>query len=124
LILYHTRLSTAHVRLGELSEAAQHLKSALSLINSWPYPDIRAVLLMVIAEYLSAAGRPIEAVECAACVMSQPTTWNEVKGQAGVLIEQLVKDLPEAERSGTLERGKTLLPDQLIQSYSNSPIFS
>ncbi|NJD59393.1 MAG: tetratricopeptide repeat protein, partial [Anaerolineae bacterium] len=82
LIYFHSRLSTALVRLGDHQAAAQQLNEALKLVNSWPYPDMMAMILAGIAEYLAAGGEATQAIEIATCVMEQPTTWNEVKNQA------------------------------------------
>ncbi len=124
LIYFHTRLSTALVRLGDLQAAVQNLKEALRLVNSWPYPDMMALILAGIAEYLAASGKAAQAIEIATCVMGQPTTWNEVKNQARGLFEKETGSVTQGELQEAQRRGSTAQPDQIIQHYLHNPIFS
>jgi tetratricopeptide (TPR) repeat protein len=124
LIYFHTRLSTALVKLGDGEAAALQLKEALKLVNSWPYPDMMAMILAGIAEYLAASGEAAQAIEIATCVMEQPTSWNEVKNQTRLLVDKISGSLPQGELQEAQQRGTTEQPNQLIQRYLNSQIFS
>jgi predicted ATPase/DNA-binding SARP family transcriptional activator len=119
LIYYHSRLGDAWLHLGELEKARQQIKLSLDNTEKWPFLDIKAVALVGTASLLEALGEPIQAIKVAACVKSRPTTWNEVKQEAGVILEGARKAVsPEqardAERLG-VEMDMEALRKQLLQ---------
>jgi tetratricopeptide (TPR) repeat protein len=120
LIYYHTRLAMAAARLGDTDTAREHTQAALSLVNSWPYPDMKAFLLMGIASLLAAQGSPGEAIEVAACIIHQPTTWNEVKENARQIIDEARTMLADGEVEASIERGENLRLDEMIERYLRS----
>jgi predicted ATPase/DNA-binding SARP family transcriptional activator len=121
LTYYHAKLGIALVNLGEFDEARQHLNTSLSLVNTWPYPDIKALALMGISCLLAVTGHPGRAIEIAACVVRQPTTWNEVKQQASRIMEAAKEALPPEEALQCQERGEGLNIDALCREYMENP---
>jgi predicted ATPase/DNA-binding SARP family transcriptional activator/tetratricopeptide (TPR) repeat protein len=122
LTYYHAKLGIALVNLGEFNDARQHLKTSLSLVNTWPYPDLRALPLIGIASLLTATGHPDQAIEITACVVRQPTTWNEVKGQASKIMEAARQALPPNEAMRWQERGEGIRIDELSKEYIENPV--
>lgn len=121
LIYYHARLGTALVHLGRFGEAKQQFNTSLSLAEKWHFQDIKALPLIGIASLHAATGHPSQAIEIAACVANQPTTWNEVKKQANKILEDARVGLPPEEAYQCLEQGKGLEIDQLSRQYLDSP---
>lgn len=119
LIYYHTRLAMALIKLGEMEDARQHIVDGVSLLTSWPYPDMKAFLLMGISSLLAASGRLAEAIEIAACVIQQPTTWNEVKRIVNQMLNEMRQNIPVEEALAAETRGKNMKLDELIQRFSN-----
>ena len=124
LAFYQARLGMALVRLGDFGEAKQHLRTALVMAEQWVYPDMKALPMTGIASMLAASGLPAQAIEVAACVISQPTTWNEVRGQAQLVIEVAQGELPAADVQRARQRGKAASIDELCRVYLDHPALS
>jgi predicted ATPase/DNA-binding SARP family transcriptional activator len=122
LAVYHARLGGVLVRLGAFAEAKQHLRAALALAEQWVFPDVKALPLNGVASLLAATGLPAQAIEVAACVISQPTTWNEVKHQAQAILEAAWEALPEAEAQLARQRGQAASIDEVSRVYLASPL--
>jgi predicted ATPase/DNA-binding SARP family transcriptional activator len=121
LALVHARLGTLLVQLGDLTEARRHLKISLSLAEESANPQLKALALVGVARLLTATGFPAQAIEIAACVARQPTTWNEVKKQAAVIQESARQILASDEAQRAQERGEGLGMDHLSRQYLESP---
>jgi len=124
LALTHARLGMVLVQLGAFDDAKQHLKVALSLAVNWVNPDLKALPLTGIASLLAAQGFPARAIELAACVARQPTTWNEVKHQARGILEAARQALPADEAQRSQERGEGLEIDTLSRQYLDDPLLA
>jgi predicted ATPase/DNA-binding SARP family transcriptional activator len=124
LALTHARLGMALVQLGAFDEAKQHLKVSLSLAVGFVNPDLKALPLTGIASLMAATGFPARAVELAACVARQPTTWNEVKAQARGILEAARQALPADEVRISQERGEGLEIDALSRQVLDDPVLS
>ncbi len=120
LALTHARLGNVLVKMGAFDQARQHLNSSLSFAIQWHNPDIKSLPLAGIAGLLLATGLAGEAIEVAACVLSKPTTWNEVKKQAGEIIEAGRTGLSEEEAQLCQQRGEKLELDELCERYAGS----
>jgi hypothetical protein len=70
-----------------------------------------------IAELLAASGAPGRAIEIAACVAHQPTTWNEVKKQAALVVKKASGEMPAEEVQACIERGERLEIGQLVKAW-------
>jgi predicted ATPase/DNA-binding SARP family transcriptional activator len=119
LIYYHSRLGNAWQHKGELERARQHIKLSLDNTEKWPFLDIKAVALVGTASLLEAMGKANRAIEVAACVESQPTTWNEVKQEASEILEEArrvvsAEEAQEAVRMG-VEMDMEVLRKELLQ---------
>ena len=117
LAFYHARLGMVLVQSGAFGEAEQHLKAAVSLAEKWVHPDMKALPMVGIASLLAATGFPAQATEVAACVASQPTTWNEVKEQAWAILEMARGAMPEDEAEQARQRGEAWQLDALCRRY-------
>jgi predicted ATPase/DNA-binding SARP family transcriptional activator len=120
LSLCHARLGTVLVQLGAFSEARQHLQTSLSIAEEIAHPELKALALTGIASLLATTGSPVQAVEIAACVASQPTTWNETKAQARLILDAASQALPPPQARLSQARGPTLELDTLTRQYLNS----
>jgi tetratricopeptide (TPR) repeat protein len=120
LALTHARLGAVLVKLGAFNEAKPHFRSSLSYAIQWHNPDIKTLPLIGIAGLLVATGHPGEALEVAACVASKPTTWNEVKKQAGEIMAAARQGLSTEEARLCQETGEGLELDELCQRYMDS----
>jgi len=124
LAFYHARLGTVLVQLGDFDEARQHMRTSLSLAQQWVHPDVKALPLTGIASLLAATGFPMQAIEVAACVAAQPTTWNEVKQQARAILEAAKGEISPDEAQFAQARGKEMNIDDVIRLYLDHPKFS
>jgi predicted ATPase/DNA-binding SARP family transcriptional activator len=120
LIYYRSKISTALVHQGEMEAAKEHLITAMHLAKGWAHPDIIALALGATAIYLAAKGMPAQAIEVAACVARQHSTWREVKRQAEDIIQSAWQDLTVAEAQGARERGEAWDIDALLDHYLNN----
>jgi tetratricopeptide (TPR) repeat protein len=120
LIFYHARLGSLLVRMEDFNQARQHLKTSLSYAEQRGYPDMKALPLLGIASLLSATGSPAQAIEIAACVASQPTTWNEEKHKAWTILEAARRTLPADEAQRAQEQGAGAGIDALTRQYLES----
>jgi hypothetical protein len=114
-------LGTALIQLGATGEAEQHLRTSLVLAQELAHPDIKALPLIGIAHLLAATGHPGEAIDITACVVRQPTTWNEVKLQASRIMESARDALSPEEALRWQERGEGLNIDELSRAYMENP---
>ncbi len=121
LIYYHVKLGIALVNLREFEAAREQLKATLSLGNSWPYPDMKAMPLTGIAIFLAATGKPGEAIKVAACVAKHPTTWNELKEQAKRIMQSAWEEVPVDEALRCKERGEGVSTDAMCRKYLEHP---
>jgi len=124
LAFYNARLGTVLVRLGIFSEAKRHLRASLSNAETWIFPDLKALPLAGIASLLAATGFPAQAIEAAACVASQPTTWNEVRKQAQAIIAAVKGSLSSDEAQLAQARGEEMNIDDLGRLYLDHPLLS
>ena len=108
LALTEARLGSALVHLGIFDQAKQHLKTSCRLAEDLVHPDIKALPLLGIAELLTASGAWGRAIEMAACVAIQPTTWNEVKKQAAIMVRNASMNVPDKEVKIYIDRGEKL----------------
>ncbi len=122
LAFYHARLGMVLVQLGAFGEARQHLKTGLSLAEGWVHPDMKALPLTGVASLLVATGFPAQAIEIAACVAIQPTTWNEVKKQARAILEAAQGAVSLDEGRIAQQRGEALSIDELNRIYLEKPL--
>jgi tetratricopeptide (TPR) repeat protein len=120
LALTHARLGTVLVKLKAYNKAKQHFRDSLTFAIQWHNPDIKTLPLIGIAGLLLATGLPGEALEVAACVASKPTTWNEVKKQASVIMAAARQGLSTEEAQLCQERGEGLEIDALCERYMES----
>jgi predicted ATPase/DNA-binding SARP family transcriptional activator len=118
LALTHARLGSVLIQLGELDAAKQHLRASLALAVIWTNPDLKSLPLTGIAEWLLANGQYEKALELAACVASKPTTWNEVKKQAGVVLAEAKTALPSEQAERWVESGRKIQIDEACTKYS------
>jgi predicted ATPase/DNA-binding SARP family transcriptional activator len=124
LAFYHARLGMVLVQLAAFDEARQHLRTSLSLAEQWVHPDMKSLPLTGVASLLAATGFPAQAIEVAACVISQPTTWNEVKHQARAILGRAKGALSPDEAQLAQQRGESLCIDELNRLYLDHPILS
>jgi DNA-binding SARP family transcriptional activator/predicted ATPase len=120
LTFFHARLGVTLIQLGSFSEAKQHLKTSISLAEILAHPDLKAVPLTGIASLLAATGIPEQAIEIAACVAYQSTTWNEVKKQAGIILEAAMQTLPADDARFWKEHGEGMEIDKLSRHYRDN----
>lgn len=122
LIYYHARLGTVLVHLRAFNEAKMHLKISLTQAEHWPFLDIKALPLTGIAFLMAASGFPAQAIEMAACVISKPTTWNETKNQAGMILEMASKEVSAEEARLFMARGEAIEINALIRKCLESGV--
>ena len=113
-------MAVALVHLGDFAEARQHLKASLSLAEILAHPDLIALPLIGISSLLAATGSPEQAIEIAACVASQPTTWNEVKKQSRMILEAVMQTVPAEEALLWKQRGEAMEIDKLGKHYRDT----
>ncbi|MGE5123443.1 MAG: hypothetical protein ACM3H7_02930 [Acidobacteriaceae bacterium] len=94
------------MKLGIFDESKNHLKTSLLLAKDWFNPDIKALALVGIASLLAAQGSFQPAIELATSVASKPTTWNETRKQARLIIEEASFHVSEEEARTCRERGE------------------
>ncbi len=123
LALTHSRLGTALVHTGELDEAREHLRVSLALAIQWTNPDLKALPLTGIAEWLSVGGQKEKALELAACVASKPTTWNEVKQEARAIIIEAEAALPADQANIWEASGEKMAIDEACKKYGGEDSF-
>jgi tetratricopeptide (TPR) repeat protein len=120
-IYYHSRLGSILLHLGKLDEAGEQIKSSLAYTEKWPFLDIKAVALIGAASFLAASGKPVQAIEVAACVASKPTTWNEVKLEADMILEERRQEVSDEVAQKAQERGEEMdievLRKQLLEGW-------
>ena len=122
LALIHARLGSVSVQRSAFNEAEQHFKASIIQAELWRDSDMKALPLVGIANLLFVKGFPAQALEIAACVASQPTTWNEVKQQARAILEAARQALPSEEAQLAQERGARLDINALTRQYLDKPI--
>jgi predicted ATPase len=123
LIYYHSRLGNVWLHLGELEKAKHQIKLSLDNTEKWPFLDIKAVALVGAASLLAAMGRTTRAIEVAACVESQPTTWNEVKQEAGEVLEEARKAVSTEEAQKAEQLGVEMDMEALRKQLLKDEIF-
>lgn len=121
LALYHSRLGVVLVHLGELAAASQHLKTSLGFADGLAHPDTKAVALTGVAHLLLATGKASDALVIASCVIKQLTTWNEVKKEAGLIIQEARGMLSPHNASLMQEHGEAMSIDALSRHYLDKP---
>jgi tetratricopeptide (TPR) repeat protein len=129
-LVYHEQQQRGHrewglalVMSGRLGEARWHLKESLAKAMRWISPDLKALPLLRIAVWLDASNEKAKTVEIAACVASKPTTWNEVKEQAGKLLAQAAQGISDEGARLREKRGEELTIDKACQRYGRKPGF-
>ena len=120
LACIHARIAVAFVHLGDFAEAKRHLKTSLSLAEVLAHPDLIALPLIGVSSLLAATGISEPAIEIAACIASQPTTWNEVKKQAGNILEAMMQSVPAQEGQLWMQRGEGLDLHTISKHYRDT----
>jgi predicted ATPase/DNA-binding SARP family transcriptional activator len=123
LALTNARMGTALMHLGQLDEAKQYLKTSLVLAVGWKNPDLKAVPLVAIAGWLAESGSLEKAVELATCVVTKATTWNEVKQQAGEILEGAKRGLPADSVIDWVRKGEKMSIDAACKLYMEENSF-
>jgi tetratricopeptide (TPR) repeat protein len=121
LIYYHSKLGYCLAKSGAYNEAKMQLREAISLTETWHWPDIISLPMLGMAALLAETGSPAEAIEIASCIASKRTTWNEVKKQAQLVASEASHSIPEEQTVQAKERGESLDIHQLVRSYLDSP---
>jgi predicted ATPase/DNA-binding SARP family transcriptional activator/predicted negative regulator of RcsB-dependent stress response len=122
LALIHAKLGTIFVRLHSFDEAKQHFKSSLFFAQQWHTPDLYALPLVGIAALLASTGNQDEAIKVAACVANQATTWDEIKKQAEIILQDQQKKVEAKEWKQASERGEKQDYHELCTHYLESQI--
>ncbi len=123
LALILARLGVLLVKLGSLDEARQKLKLSLERAVSCVNPDLKALPLAGIADWLLAKRENRKAVELAACVASKATTWNEVKEQARAILLAAKKGFSPEQARYLQERGEKMSIDDACRRYEGEEGF-
>ncbi len=123
LALTLARLGVLLVKLGALDEARQKLKLSLARAVSYVNPDLKALPLAGIADWLLAKRENRKAVELAACVASKPTTWNEVKEQARAILVEAKKGFSPEQARYWQEKGEMMQIDEACKRYEGQDGF-
>jgi predicted ATPase/DNA-binding SARP family transcriptional activator len=117
LALTEARLGSALVQLGAGGEARRYFRKSLQLADELADRDLMALPLLGIAEMLAASGAPGRAIELAACVAFQPTTWNEVRKQAKLVVDKVSGDVPADEVKNCIVQGEGQEIHQLCKMW-------
>jgi predicted ATPase/DNA-binding SARP family transcriptional activator len=113
------KLALTLAYLENREQARLELHDILSEIHTWREDELTLITLLVEAVCLIHEGKREQAIELAAFIQYHPVAWNETKQQAQVILESAMRGLSEDKIQATIQYGKELKLDSVINAIIN-----
>lgn len=119
IALGQVNMGTAYARLGQNSQAREHLKKGINLAMEIGATPILLGCLLGIANIEDKENHVANALVLAAFVSQHPTSRNATKTEAQELQDKLVKKLPKEVAAAAIDRGKNSALDEIVKHVLN-----